>query len=382
MIKIDESEEISRHLSKETNKIINNAIGKKVSSGKKEQLVELLTYILHKSENKLLEDLQSSNYYSENYYEPITFPAPKINIIFYSPSPPNFFPATNQSAIPYYQPQIPSSLPFPNYFFYPNYSSYPIHPNFMNYLQPTNQTITTRRRINKKRTPKTLASQKTEITAQKAIHSNPKKVTKTKTSKSKDQITTQTNEKESIKEIKFESDEKCNGIISFLSGETGGNIHHNGTIEVTASSIRDPQSFSSTYDPQKIIDNLIQYNRGLIIFNVFFAPQQGQQDFWLCFDFKEKRIQVSSYTISNTQYLDVSRIRNWVIEISNDGKNWSQIDKKSDCHSLEKRSQLANFTIESPIFAMMVNVGLLKQNDLQKKVTLELHSLNFLVKLK
>ena len=102
MIKIDESEEISRHLSKETNKIINNAIGEKVSSGKKEQLVELLTYILHKSENKLLEDLQSSNYYSENYYEPITFPTPKINIIYYSPSPPNFFPATNQSAIPYY----------------------------------------------------------------------------------------------------------------------------------------------------------------------------------------------------------------------------------------------------------------------------------------
>ena len=84
-----------------------------------------------------------------------------------------------------------------------------------------------------------------------------------------------------IKTFSYEKGKEFQGIMRFLSKETGGNIHDNGTIEITTKSNTSNSKYLVDYEK----DNF--FNSG--------SPKDEE----IRFDFKERRIQLSSYLIQS-----------------------------------------------------------------------------------
>ncbi|KAK8880655.1 positive regulation of cilium movement [Tritrichomonas musculus] len=120
------------------------------------------------------------------------------------------------------------------------------------------------------------------------------------------------------------------GIFNHLIFKTGGNIHDNGTIEVTTNSLYKP------CHPR----NLLELNNGK-----YYNAKSGEKNFWVCFDFKDKEIELSHYSIKSFD-CDVAHIKNWVIEISNDCSNWEKIDEHSNCNDLNGRLISKTFKVK------------------------------------
>lgn len=67
---------------------------------------------------------------------------------------------------------------------------------------------------------------------------------------------------------------------------------------------------------------------------------------WICFDFKDMRIKISKYSIKSSKFSEnTGHIKNWVIEISDDGKQWNEIDKHSNYSGLNGPNIIKTFNV-------------------------------------
>lgn len=74
---------------------------------------------------------------------------------------------------------------------------------------------------------------------------------------------------------------------------------------------------------------------------------RSQQDSWICFEFKKHRIIPTNYTIrSFTNSVDSHHPRNWIIEVSNDNKNWTTIDEQTDNSTLKGNNIVHTFPVK------------------------------------
>lgn len=133
--------------------------------------------------------------------------------------------------------------------------------------------------------------------------------------------------------FEYEKGKEFNEIIKYLTNKTGGNIHDNKTIEVT----------SNRFDshPKNLLDfNASNYYCGSIKYDV-----------WICFDFKKMKVKLSNYSILtiSSQYskLGTHHLKSWVIEISNDKKNWTVINEHSNCERLNCYNTNGTFDVKS-----------------------------------
>ena len=104
------------------------------------------------------------------------------------------------------------------------------------------------------------------------------------------------------------------GIISHLREECGGNVHQRGVVNITASHNGHNQCYQVTdYD-----------------WTDFWGANDNKPNSWICFDFKEKRVKLSGYSLKSMP-LDPSYAHpiQWVIEGSNDGSEWREIDRRN-----------------------------------------------------
>ena len=99
------------------------------------------------------------------------------------------------------------------------------------------------------------------------------------------------------------------GIISYLADACGGNVHEKGVVNVTASSSWHHQCHEVT-------------NYG---WDDYWATEEIR-DSWICFDFKEKRVHLSKYSLAHDGHrFPVS----WVIEGSTNGIEWNEVDRRN-----------------------------------------------------
>ena len=135
--------------------------------------------------------------------------------------------------------------------------------------------------------------------------------------------------------------EKFNGIINYLTNQTSGNIHDNGTIQLTSNSTR------SGYMPR----NLLNFNDS----SYYWANQDN--DVWVCFDFKTKKIKLTHYSIkSNSDPPNNRHLRSWKVEISNDGESWRAIDEQKDCPTLNGSNFSGTFSVAPNDFSRYVRL--------------------------
>ena len=67
----------------------------------------------------------------------------------------------------------------------------------------------------------------------------------------------------------------------------------------------------------------------------------------ICFDFKKMKIEISNYSIKSHSFdINSTHIKNWVIEISNDGNEWEKIDERNEITELNGINLVKSFSIE------------------------------------
>lgn len=138
------------------------------------------------------------------------------------------------------------------------------------------------------------------------------------------------------KEFKYSNNKKhqFDGILYYLSGKSEGNIHTNGTIEITTNSIYD--------------NNLNNHPKYLVEFDSSMCYwSNDDKDVFICFDFKDKSIKLSEYSLKTCDNIENgSHLKSWVIEVSNDGYNWEVVDRQSNNSILNGTCFTATFKVE------------------------------------
>jgi hypothetical protein len=114
------------------------------------------------------------------------------------------------------------------------------------------------------------------------------------------------------KRILPSGDQCLDGIIAHLSRKHSGNVHDLGIV--TASS-------ATAYD-KYIARNATEFNTN----SCFNSGDQPNQ--WLCYDFKDRRIRLTHYSIHS--WGGEFFLRDWKIEGSDDNLNWSCLDERHD----------------------------------------------------
>jgi hypothetical protein len=101
------------------------------------------------------------------------------------------------------------------------------------------------------------------------------------------------------------------GIISFLTAQCGGNVHVNRLVSVSSSSHQHGA-------PWQVADHG---------WGGHWASENVRNS-WISFDFRNYRVALSHYTLKSHPGM-LNFFREWVIEGSNDGASWLELDNRS-----------------------------------------------------
>lgn len=129
-----------------------------------------------------------------------------------------------------------------------------------------------------------------------------------------------------MKEFPFRESTPLDGIIQYLTRKYQGNVHDLGIVSVTGNTCS-----KACWGPRNIV-----MPTGFYIFRACELP-------WICWDFKERRVIPSSYSIQSVHGKLNTVFKSWVIEVSNDNASWTVIDRQDN--DLLDRNLLAHFGI-------------------------------------
>lgn len=135
---------------------------------------------------------------------------------------------------------------------------------------------------------------------------------------------------------------ELNGIIRKLTQKCNGNVHDKGVVEVTASSDYGDGN-SSSCKPKFAVDLDNKETRFV---------SKKKENSWLVYDFKEQKVQPTHYSITSRPMGKGDwHPMNWVIEGSNDNKEWKTLDSRQNIsvlngcnvtHTLQIQEKLGN----------------------------------------
>ena len=127
------------------------------------------------------------------------------------------------------------------------------------------------------------------------------------------------------------SEQHHNDIIQYLSGQCNGNVHTQNIVNITSSS-----RFSEYYDVKNIVER--DDNK--------FFESKNEVNSWIQFDFKERKIVLDGYTIKTYSASEnCLHLKSWILEVSNDGKSYTEIDKHDNSDLLNGSLRKAPFTV-------------------------------------
>ena len=152
----------------------------------------------------------------------------------------------------------------------------------------------------------------TELSSLRATHSNLEKEKSRLESELRleiESLRSEVDKLKRLKEFKYNGSNDFDGIISHLKRECGGNVHSKGVVNITASST----SYNQCHQ-------LVDYG-----WNSYWYSSNSPNQ-WVCFDFKDKQVCLSGYTLRSDG--EGGYLRRWSIEVSNDGSSWSSLDSR------------------------------------------------------
>lgn len=132
----------------------------------------------------------------------------------------------------------------------------------------------------------------------------------------------------------YQETKPLSGIISYLTNEFGGNVHHKGIVNVTASSVHGREHENQPYSVTELDSE-----------SEFFS--NDEKDSWVCYDFRERRVKPRSYTVRSmfNMFRGKHYPKSWVFEGSNDGTTWTELNRQWNNSDLKGSYATHNFKV-------------------------------------
>jgi hypothetical protein len=160
------------------------------------------------------------------------------------------------------------------------------------------------------------------------------------------------------------------GIIAHLTRKCGGNVHDRHVVKVTSGSFEKETCGANPYSGA--YDNLLRYAAKNAVdletdspFLSAYRDEEGviphTRNNWLCYDFKERRIVPSHYTIRTNEYdPGAYHLKSWLVETSVDGSKWREVARSENNKQLNGKGFTATFPVADGgecRFIRLVNIG-------------------------
>jgi hypothetical protein len=129
----------------------------------------------------------------------------------------------------------------------------------------------------------------------------------------------------------FRTDSPFSGIIAHLTVICGGNVHDHDVVKITSNRTR-----VDVHYPKNVAD--FGSNEG------FWSDEVIGQ--WLSYDFGNRRVSVTGYSIRSHEQEYDAHPHNWVLEGSNDGSEWIKLDSQENNTELDGALRVATFKVQ------------------------------------
>jgi hypothetical protein len=130
-------------------------------------------------------------------------------------------------------------------------------------------------------------------------------------------------------ECPFRDGSPLDGIIAHLSRVVGKNVHEAGVVEVTAKS-------RSGGSPTMLVD----------LGNSSYFTSEDKPSQWITYEFKDATVVPKAYSLTSARTRGWHELINWVVEGSNDGENWTELDRHEQSKDLLGPRTTATFQID------------------------------------
>lgn len=127
------------------------------------------------------------------------------------------------------------------------------------------------------------------------------------------------------------SGDPFSGIFNELTKKCHNNICDEGIINISGNECRGSPSIST----------IVDYNFNDICYN-----SSNEKNSFICFDFKNNSISVSAYSIKSSNHPSPDFLQTWVLEGSNNKKNWVVLDSHTNDRSLNSIKKVGVFHIK------------------------------------
>jgi uncharacterized protein YqgQ len=140
--------------------------------------------------------------------------------------------------------------------------------------------------------------------------------------------------------FEYREGSRFEGIISFLTKQHGGNVHDLGIISIDSIPVYHAHVAKNVLDLNT--NSLFQVN--------------NNPDGWICFDFKEKRVNLHHYSLRTRSDGDGNHPVNWVIEGSVDKTQWVELDRHINCPDLRGKNVSQTFSVSGTGFFRLIRL--------------------------
>jgi hypothetical protein len=147
--------------------------------------------------------------------------------------------------------------------------------------------------------------------------------------------------------FRMNPEKPLNGIIAYLTTKYGGNVHDKGVVDITSSST---ECDDDQYQAKHVADFSGKTHFG----------SKDLRNSWLNLDFKDMRITPTHYTM--VTFHNVGKtwraifLRSWILEGSEDGEKWIELDRQSDSILLKGPDRMATFRIANRSLCRMLRL--------------------------
>lgn len=119
------------------------------------------------------------------------------------------------------------------------------------------------------------------------------------------------------------------GILNYLNGKS---------YRITCSSVYNNEAENSPY-------NVVDYYDTENSFSSEDEPYS-----WICFDFLNRSVTLKCYSIRSSPFGEnLSHLKSWVIEGSDDNEFWTIIDERNDCSYLNGSNNIISFECQNSL---------------------------------
>jgi hypothetical protein len=131
------------------------------------------------------------------------------------------------------------------------------------------------------------------------------------------------------------SDSTLSGIIHHLTLEAGGHVHDLGVVAITADR---PYDASPTYAGKNVAD----------FGSNSYVDSATAENMWDCYDFKDKKVALTDYSIRSLYAGTAQQLKSWVIEVSNDLEHWTVADRRENRSELCGPNVVRTYPVSEP----------------------------------